>query len=230
MARLATFHWRSRSPTDVDESLVVYDDAVLLVVRRPRRPRGEVGTYVADAGDDRATLLAAGPGPVVFDAWHPPTDPGLRALHAAAERVAGTALGSPLAVVAFQATLSGASGANGLDLALVATASGTRAVVVQLDPGASSVRPEVAGDPRDAIDLPRPVAGFVTAEASGMGGLASAARLPPGTPVAVTCRVALPDSATAITVDVAGTLGETLPDEPDDVPFVVRTPSAPVPR
>jgi len=64
-------------PTSVDEELALFDDlSAWLAVRGSRTLAPSVGTYGCEpAAADRDALLAAGPGPMDFDLFHPPPDP-----------------------------------------------------------------------------------------------------------------------------------------------------------
>lgn len=230
MTRLATFVWRSPPPTAIDEVLVLDEDLARLAVRRPRRPTNTVGAYGAIPDDmDRAALLAAGPGPVTFHVHPAETDPGKRALLAVANRVADQCLTGPRATVTFTTSVTDVAADGTLGIALLAVGAGMDPVVFHVDHAASTVH---LSGPEGAITwlpMPRPPTGFINAQAVGVGGMGTPARLPPGVPVGATLRVPGAPGATSVAIEVAGWLSETLPDEPRPEPFAVRTPEAPLP-
>jgi hypothetical protein len=229
--RLATFAWSSPPPTSVDEVLILEEDVARLVVRRPRRVTSTVGSYVGRPSDeDRAALLAVGPGPTVFELWPPRTEPASAELMAVADRVAETCLRTPRATVSFTVGVTDLGADGTLDIALFAGGAGTDVVVFDLDPGASVVHLVGPQGELTWLPMPRPATGFVTVDAVGVDGLGVAARLQPGVPVATTLRVPDVPGATGIAIEVAGWLSEGLPDEPMPARFAVRTPDAPIPR
>lgn len=231
MTRLATFNWASPPPTAVDEVLILEEDVARLVVRRPRRVTSTVGSYVGRASDDdRAALLAAGPGRTTFELWPPRTDPATRALMTTADRVAEACLLTPRATVSFVVGITDVAPDGTLGLALLASGAGTDAVVFDVDPTASVVH--VLGPEGELtwMPMPRPATGFVTVDAVGVDGMGVAARLEPGIPVATTLRVPIVPDATGISIEVAGWLSDGLPDEPMPTRFAVRTADAAIPR
>lgn len=207
------------------------DDIAHLVVRRPRSVTSTIGSYVARPTDeDRAALLAAGPGPLTFQVWPPITDPELLALLAVADRVAETCRQHPRATVTFSASVTGIGEGGALTLALLAGAQGPDPVEFELRPDASVVHLAGPDGPITWSPMPRPATGFVTASAEGIGGLDARARLQAGTPVGTTLEVPDAPGATTVAIEVAGWLSEALPDEVEPTPFSVRTPEAPIPR
>lgn len=230
MARQATFVWTSPPPTAVDEVLVIDGEEARLVVRRPRRVSATVGCYVArpSAGDIGA-LVAAGPGPVTFHVHPPDTDAALLALREVAERVAELCLATPRATVTFAAVVTQVAGAV-LSGALLAVAEGTDPVAFQLRPDASVVHLSGAEGEITWSPMPTPETGFVTAAAEGIGGLGIRARLSSGDPAGIAFEVPDAPGATTFAIEVAGTLSDSLPDEPQPAPFAVRTPEATIPR
>lgn len=231
MGRLGTFVWTSPPPTAVDEVLILEEDLARLVVRRPRRVTSTVGSYLGNPSKgDRATLLAAGPGPVTFELWPPRTDPAVLTLMAVADRVAQACLDEPRSTVTFAVGVTDVGSDATLGIALMATAVGRDAVVFDIDPDTSVVHLLGSDGALTWAPMPRPATGFVTLDAVGIGGLGAAARLAPGISVATTLRVPLVPGATGVAIEVAGWLSEGLPDEPEPVRFAVRTPEAPVMR
>jgi hypothetical protein len=229
--RLATYLWRSPAPTAVDEVLVVEEGQARLVVRRPRRVTSTIGSFVGRPTDeDRAILVAAGPGPFTFELWPPITDPDALELLAVADRVAETCLATPRATVTFSAGVVDIAPDGTIDIVLLATAVGRDPVVFDLRPDASVVHLSGPDGPITWLPMPQPATGFVTAQAIGVGGLGTPAHLEPGPPVGTTLRVPAVAGATTLAVEVAGTLSEALPDEPMPEPFAVRTPEAAIPR
>jgi hypothetical protein len=231
VARLATFRWHSPPPTSVDEVLVIEDELAHLVIRRPKRTMSTVGSYLGRPEEaDRSVLLAVGGGPVTFELWPPVSDPGPGALMAVADRVAESCLSQPRATVTFAAGVTGVDESGALDLALVATGAGSDPVTFELDPDASIVHLSGPGGEITWVPMPRPPTGLVTVDAMGIGGVGTAARLAPGTPVATTVRVPGVPGATTIAIEVAGWLSDGLPDEPLPERFLVRTPETPIPQ
>ncbi len=231
MTRLGTFRWTSPPPSAVDEVLVLEADVAWLVVRRPRRATSTVGSYVGRPDDeDRAALLAAAPGPVTFELWPPEATLDAAALMAVADRVAEGCLATPRATVGFVAAVTDVGADGSLGIALLATAAGTDPVVFELAPAASVVHLVGPGGEVTWASMPTPPTGFVTAQAVGIGGVGMAASLAPGDPVGTTFRVPDAAGATSIEVEVAGWLGDALPDEPTPEGFALRTSGSPIPR
>jgi hypothetical protein len=231
MTRLATFVWRSPPPTSVDEALILEEDVARLVVRRPRRVTSAVGSYVGrPSDDDRAALLAAGPGPTTFDLWPSRSEPADLALMAIADRVAETCLLTPRAAVTFTVGVTDTAADGTLGIALLATGAGTEPVVFDIDPTASVVHVLGPSGEITWMPMPRPATGFVTVDAVGVDGVGVAARLEPGIPVATTLQVPIVPGATVIALEVAGWLSEGFPDEPMPARFAVRTADAAIPR
>jgi hypothetical protein len=230
MARRATFLWHSPPPTSVDEVLVIEEEFARLVIRRPRRVTSTVGTYAARPLDeDRARLVDAGPAPVTFELWPPHADPGELELRAIADRVAEACLASPRATVTFSANVTGVADGT-ISVALLAVAEGPDPVEFQLSPAESVVHLSGPDGEITWLAMPRPATGFVTASATGVGGLDARARMRQGEPAGTTFEVPDVAGATTIAIEVAGTLSAVLPDEPMPSPFAVRTPEAPIPR
>ncbi len=231
MADRVTIVWRSRSPTVVDERLVLRDGHAHLVVLAPRLSRGQVGSYVADPTDEeRDALLAVGPGPIELDAWHPGKAPAAHQVREIADRVAQQALASPRAVVAFEARVADVAPDGGIGLALVATGIGSQPVRFTLEAAASSLILAGTDGRRSSAAMPSPETGFVTAEASTIGERGREARLDPDVTAALTFRIPAAPAVSAIAIEVAGTLREPLVDDAESMPFGVRTPEAPIPR
>jgi hypothetical protein len=230
VARVATVVWTSPPPTSVDELLVIDGDTARLVVRRPRDGGATVGSYDArPSASDRAALVAAGPGPVVFEVHRHLADPASLALRETAERVAAACLEQPRATVTFLAVVSGVVGGS-LSIGLVASASGTHAASFELDPEASIVHLSAADGEIAWVPMPTPATGFVTASAIGVGGVGTRARLDVGAPAGTTLEVPDVPAATSVAIEVVGWLSDALPDEPQPSPFRARTPEAAIPR
>ncbi|HET7487329.1 MAG TPA: hypothetical protein VFJ85_05325 [Acidimicrobiales bacterium] len=222
MERVATFLWRTPPPTSVDEELALFDEGTaLLVVRHGRQAAPSIGTWRAGPeGDDLATLLAAGPGPVVFDLLAPPADD---ALLRAADRVAASARDTPLAVAGFFGQALPAAGGPDRPAVLQVLASGTEAVGFELDPGSLQAHYLDGGRTLSWQPLPPPEIGFMTPEAEGLGGLRSPAEVSPGRYGAVRLALAPPPGATSFVIRLGGWLRRALPDHPMPEPFEVRT-------
>jgi hypothetical protein len=165
----------------------------------------------------------------VFDAWHPPDDPDEQVLREVADRVAGQALRTPRAVVGFETRVTDVAADGSVGVALVATAVGSSSIAFGLDPAASGVILAVDGSSR-RVAMPRPDTGFVTADATAVGGRGSDALLDRGVTAALTFRVVEAEGASTVALEVAGSLSEAMPDELPSAAFVVRTPEAPIPR
>lgn len=230
MARQATFVWTSPPPTSVDEVLVIDGDEARLVIRRPRRAHATVGSYLMrPQAEDAAALVAAGPGPVTFHVHPRDTDDAVLAIRDVAERVADACLAAPRATVTFAAHVAGVVGGT-LTVALIAAAGGSDPVEFELSPAESVVHLSGRQGEITWLAMPRPVTGFVTGSAEGVGGLGVRARMREGEPAGTTFEVPDVSGATTIAIEVAGWLSEALPDEPQPTPFAVRTPEAPIPR
>ena len=215
-ARLATFEWHTPPPTSVDEVLAIYDDdEAMLVVRRPRTDSATIGSYAIHvSAEDRLALAAAGPGPHAFDLLAPPTDSGMAELMAAADRVASKALATPLAVVTFHAHSPGPNASGGLGVTLLAVGAGTQAVEFELDPARCSVQFFAAdGQPVSWQDLPALPTGFVTPDATGLGGVRRMAVIAPSAYGAIAFVATPPRGAARVAVLVAGRLSRAFPDE-----------------
>lgn len=225
MPRVASFAWRTPPPTGVDEELAVFDDgSAQLVVRRPRVRSAAIGTYggQADAADI-AVLAAAGPGPVVFELLAAPVDDESARVLDVADRVAAAVRQTPLAVAEFFARPMPSADPGLLSAALQVLAAGSRPVEFELDPGALSLHLIQDGQPVAWRELGEPATGFMTADAEGLGGLRSAARVEPGRYGAILFTTQTAPGATAVLLQVRGWLRNALPDDPMPEPFEVRT-------
>ncbi len=231
MDRRMTVTWTSPPPTSVDEELVLDATHAWLVVRRPRRPRGSIGTYrTQPAVADRDALLAAGPGPVIIDAHRRAVDPTLAPIVAVAERIALACLEQPRAIVGFAASVTDVGADGTLGVALLAGADGTTQVVIQLRPAECTVHLAGADGPLTWLPMPTPATGFVTGSAEGVDGVLVAARLSPGVPVGTTFRIPDMPGAASLAIEVVGLLSEARPDEVEPRPFGTRTADVPIPR
>jgi hypothetical protein len=215
MERVAAVRWTSPPPTSVDEELVAYDDgSAWLVVRCSRDGSPTIGTWsTTPSATDHAALRNAGA--VVVDLLEP------RGASSTAETVRAAALGAPVATARFVAAL-----AEDGTVTLVALGDGTGPVRFELDPSGITVHLETDGATVAWFDAPPPITGFITVDATGLGGLGRRAEVGPGAFGALTLDV--PAMATApswdtVTVALSGWLAEGLPDEPMPVRFRVRT-------
>jgi hypothetical protein len=230
--RLATFTWRSSPPASIEEELVLFDDgSARLLVLRPRDGGPAIGIYACrPAAADAAALAAAGDGPTAFDLLEPLTDPGLRSLMAAADRVAVAARSEPLAVATFYGRPIAPVADDRLQMSLLVVASGTTRVDFELDMAASAVLFAEGGRPAGWHDLPELPVGFVTREAKGLGGVRRRAEVDPGAFGALAFEVAVPARTHSVTVQVGGWLYDGLPDEPEPRRFEIRTADAEIAR
>lgn len=218
MRRLATVHWHSPEPTSVDEELAAYDDGtVWLAVRGSRDGSATIGSWsVTPPAVDHAALVAAGD--VDVDLLRPQPVPEI------AERLRSAALGAPVATARFIAAPGG-----GGEVTLAAVAAGTRPVRFELDPGALTVHLERAGATLAWYETARPATGFVTQDATGLGGIDRRAEIPPGSFGAIPLRAEGLDGAEGdeVAVQVAGWLADGLPDQAMPLPFRARTATTP---
>jgi hypothetical protein len=220
MRRLVTVRWQSPPPTAVDEELAGYDDGtVRLVVRCSRDGSDTVGTWsTTPPAGEHAAFVATGD--VVVDLLH------ARAVPEVAERLRTAALAAPVATARFLA----AGGAEGT-VTLAAVGAGTRPVQFELDPDGVTVHVERDGATVAWFQAAEPATGFVTPDASGLGGVGRRAVIDPGAFGAIALEV--PGMAAAgdggeVAVQLSGRLAEGLPDQEQPLPFRVRT--APAPR
>jgi hypothetical protein len=220
MQRLATVRWQSPPPTAVDEELAGYDDGtVWLVVRCSRDGSATVGTWsTTPPAGEHAALVAAGD--VVVDLLHAQAVPDV------AERLRTAALAAPVATARFLA----AGGAEGT-VTLAAVGAGTRPVQFELDPDGVTVHVEQDGATVAWFEAARPGTGFVTPDATGLGGVGRRAVIDPGAFGAIALEV--PGMAAAaggeVAVQLSGRLAEGLPDQELPLTFRVRTAAAPRP-
>jgi hypothetical protein len=216
MQRVAAVRWTSPPPTSVDEELVAYDDgSTWLVVRCSRDGSPTIGTWsTTPTAADHAALRAAGD--VVVDVLEP------RGASSTAETVRAAALGAPVATARFVA-----APAEDGTVTLVALGEGARPVRFELDPDTITVHLEEDGATVAWFEARRPITGFITADATGLGGLGRRAEIGSGAFGALTLDV--PAMATTpvpwdtVTVALSGWLAEGLPDEPMPARFRVRT-------
>ena len=224
--RLATFEWHTPPPTSVDEVLAIYDhDEAVLAVRRSRSESATVGGYATHvSADDERILAAAGPGRHMFDLLSPPTDDTTLGLMAAADRVASGARTTPRATVAFYAHSPDRDGSGAVGVTLLALGAGTQAVEFRVDPAGSSVHFFAAdGQPVSWQALPALPTGFVTPNATGLGGVGRMAMIAPGVYGAIAFVATPPPGAARVAVLVAGWLSNVFPDESEPARFEVRT-------
>jgi hypothetical protein len=213
MQRVAAVRWTSPPPTSVDEELVAYDDgSAWLVVRCSRDGSPTIGTWsTTPTAADHAALLAAGD--VVVDLLEP------HGASSTAEAVRAAALGAPVATARFVA-----APAEDGTVTLVAVGEGARPVRFELDPDTITVHLEEDGATVAWFEARRPVTGFITADATGLGGLGRRAEIGSGAFGALTLDVpAAPVPWDTVTVALSGWLAEGLPDEPMPARFRVRT-------
>ncbi len=221
MQRLASVRWWSPFPTSVDEELVTYDDGTAwLVVRASRDGSPTIGTWsTTPSAADHATLREAGD--VVIDVREPRRASQTAETIRTAETVRAAALCAPVATARFVA----APTQDGT-VTLVAVGGGAGTVRFELDPNTITVHLEKDGATVAWFDAQPPITGFVTADATGLGGLGRRAEIGPGAFGAITLDVpamaAAPSPWDAIVVALSGWLAEGLPDEPMPVRFRVR--------
>ena len=230
MERVVTVRWRTVPPAAVEEDLAVYRSrrARLLVVR-PREGEGTVGTYAGEADpSDLDSVSAWGPGPFTFDLLGPVEDPEQQDRLSIADRVAAAVRSAPLAVATFRALPLGPAPSGLLRVALMITASGTRAVAFEFDPAKSAVLFTAAGAPLATRELPDLHMGFLTAMGDWIGGLRDRGTAKPGQTGTIALDVDAPAGATHVAISVVGSIHGGLPDEPVARTFSVRTADAPI--
>ena len=212
--RLVTVRWLSPPPTSVDEELVAYDDgAAWLVVRGPRDLSSVIGTWCDTVDpDDLAELIAIGD--QTIDLLEPAAGSPV------AERVRSSVAAKPVATAQFLA----ARGVDGT-ITLAVLGDGIRPVQLELDPEAITVHLETAGATTTWFPAAPPTTGFITPDASGLGGLHRRAVVAPGVFGAMVLEV--PGStdveSEAVAVQLSGWLTESLPDDATPARFRVRT-------
>ena len=169
MQRLSSVHWSSSPPTSVDEELAAYDDgSVWLVIRSSRDGRAVIGTWsTTPAPDDHAALAAAGDVLIQL--------PAAQDVPAIAETLRLAALDSPVATAEFFAAF-GDSGT----VTLAALGGGNRSVQFELDPISITVHLESGGATTAWFEASPPATGFITPDATGLGGLGRRAQIDPG--------------------------------------------------
>jgi hypothetical protein len=208
-----TIRWHTPPPTSIDERLVVGPDGrARLSVYRPRLQRDQVGTYedVLTAADLTA-LAGAGP---VLDLDLVVPDPRTAALGAVADRVAGTARQTPLAVARFALHPLGALSGGGLQLALLVTGEGERPVEFELLVEQCAVHWGEGGREIGWQPMPPQPIGFMTPDAEGLGGVRERASVPPEITGAIAFSAPAPAGAGQVWMQVAGLLfaiGEPVP-------------------
>ena len=210
--RLATVHWVSPPPTSVDEELVAYDDGTAwLVIRGPRDAASVIGTW-CDTIDpaDQAELVTIGDRTI--DLLRPGDG------SSAPDRIAAAVKTKPLATAQFLAALTGAG-----QVTLALLGGGTRPVHVELDPDAITVHLESAGVTTRWFPAAPPTTGFITPDASGLGGLHRRAVVPAGAFGAMVLEVPGGIDSDEIAVQLSGWLTESLPDDATPASFRVRT-------
>jgi hypothetical protein len=217
MQRLVTVHWRTPAPTSVDEELAAYDDGtVWLAVRSSRDSEPSIGTWsVTPSPDDHAALVAAGD--LEVDLLHPEILPEV------VDRLRAAARTTPVATARFIAAPGGGDGVT-----LAAVAVGSRPVRFELDPDSLTVHLEQDGATLAWHEAARPATGFVTPDATGLGGVGRRAEIPPGSFGAIPLRAAGIEGAPGdeVAVQLGGWLAEGLPDQPMPLPFRARTAAA----
>lgn len=221
MAEIARIRWQSPPPTSIDEELVAYDDgSAWLVVRSPRNGSPSIGTWRSDLSREDRDLLDGVRREV--DLSHPHPDP----LLAAAERVAAAVREHPVAI----ATFSAAVVPPDRGLALLAVGDGVGPAAFELDRDAVVVHLIRAGTEIGWHPARPLLAGFVSPEPAGLGGVARPAEIAPGAYGAI----ALPDpayalgEADAVALEVSGYLRDALPEAAAYRAFSVRTADVPL--
>jgi hypothetical protein len=214
MQRVATVRWRSPAPTSVDEELAAYDDGtVWLAVRGSREGAPSIGTWsVTPSAEDHAALVAVGD--LDVDLLHAQVVPEV------VERVRTAALAAPVATAQFIAAPGG-----GDAVTLAAVAVGSRPVRFEVEPDSLTVHLERDGATLAWYETARPATGFITQDASGLGGIGRRAEIPPGSFGAIPLHADGIDGAPGeeVAVQLAGWLAEGLPDQPLPLPFRART-------
>jgi hypothetical protein len=217
MQRLASVRWESPPPTSVDEELAAFDDGtVWLVVRCSRDGSPTIGTWsTTPTSDGHAALVDVGD--VVIDLLH------ARAVPEVAEELRAAALAAPVATAEFVA----AQGV-GETVTLAAVGGGTRPVEFELDPDALTVHVERDGATLAWFEVTRPITGFVTPDAVGLGGLGRRAVIAPGAFGAIALAAPGMEAVDGdeIAVQAAGWLANGLPDQELPLAFRVRTAAA----
>jgi hypothetical protein len=226
--RLADFAWTSPPPTSIDERLVLYDDGTAwLVVRRPRDRSPSIGSYVTRPSDaDRDILAAGGPEPRTIDLLG--HDQPLQALFPALDRICEGARGAPESIATFHGRVVGDAGGGILNIATIVVGGGRRPVEFELDSTRCAAHFFAEGREIGWLEFPELQTGFITSDARGLGGLHRAAIVPPGEHGLVSVALSVPSGADSLSVQVAGWLESTLPDDPSSEPFEVHTAVAPL--
>lgn len=214
MQRLTSVRWLSPPPTSVDEELATYDDgSVWLVIRSSRDGTAVIGTWsTIPSPDDHAALVTTGDLLVEL--------PGAQDVPAVAEKVRHAALSSPVATARFFAAL----GDTGT-VTLAALGSGSRPVQFEVEPAAFTVHLESGGATTAWFEASPPTTGFITPDATGLGGLGRRAQIDPGAFGALVLQVPglVAVDGDSVAVQVSGWLAEGLPDQQLPLPFKVRT-------
>jgi hypothetical protein len=227
--RVATFIFSSPPPAVVDEQLALYDDGTArLVVHRPRGGQPTIGTYSYKPDHaDFAELSKQGTDPVTLDLLGPVPEEQ-RDLLALASRIAEEAREHAEATASFYGRPFGSRTDGLLSISMAVVAAGKRAVEFELAPKSSAVLFSNQGQPAGWFDFPKLQLGFVTPDAEDLGGLLRSAKIKPGDWGALLVKLQAPDSATEVSIQVAGRLYQGLPDEDTPGRFEVRTEAMPI--
>jgi len=199
------------------------DGSAWLIVRRPMTSAPTVGTYSYKPDKaDFAELAKAGPDGVSFDA-HGDVPDEMQALHTLAARVAEEARQKPQATASFYSPPLGPSDNGEATLVLQVVGGGKRAVQFDLDPLQCAVLFSNFGEPVGWLEFPELESGFVTPDAEGLGGLGRRAEVEPDVYGALVVKTQLPTPVTGVSMQVAGSLYDALPDAVGGDQFEVRT-------
>ena len=171
MTEIARIRWRSHTPTEVDEVLVVNADGTgRLVVRSSRDGSPVIGTFEATLSAAELTLLDGQRREV--DARRPDPD----AVTVTAASIATAARTQPLATATFYLSV-----VPGGVLALQAVGAGQEPTAFELDPGSAIVHVERDGHEIAWHDMDRLETGFVSPEPPRVwAGSVDQPRSPPG--------------------------------------------------
>ena len=218
MTDIARIRWRSVSPTEIDEELVV-DDAgtALLVVRTSRDRTPIIGTFSAPASAAEVTELDGQRRDV--DLQHPLVD----GVIATAERLAARARQHPLAAATFYTAAVPGGG-----LALQAVGAGEGPAEFQLEPDRVIAHLERNGTEIAWYELEPLATGFVSPAPEGLGGVGRPAEIPSGGYGTIALAGPTISGPGEVAVEVRGWLRDRLPERSYE-PFRVRTAPALLP-
>ncbi len=218
MTEIARIRWRSHTPTEVDEVLVVNADGTgRLVVRSSRDGSPVIGTFEATLSAAELTLLDGQRREV--DARRPDPD----AVTVTAASIATAARTQPLATATFYLSV-----VPGGVLALQAVGAGQEPTAFQLDPGSAIVHVERDGHEIAWHDMDRLETGFVSPAPKGLGGVGRPAEIAPGAYGTIALSGATIAGPVEAAVEVRGWLRDLLPERAYER-FRVRTAAVAVP-